>query len=62
MSDFEATVTKAAQAVYANTKTGQFIEWKLLPKNVQEEMRTIARTAITVALLDLKKSIEEDTK
>lgn len=62
MSDFEVTVTKAAQAVYNRTKTGQFIKWELLPRDVQEEMRTIARTAITVALLDLQKSIEEDRK
>lgn len=60
MSDFEATVTKAAQAVYNRTKAGQFIKWELLPRDVQEEMRSIARTAITVALLDLKKLVDED--
>lgn len=56
---FEETVDKAAQAVYANTSTAQKVRWELLPRNVQKEMRDIARTAITVALVDLHDSIKE---
>jgi hypothetical protein len=56
---FEETVDKAAQAVYARTKTGGTIRWELLPRNVQDEVRSVARTAITVALVDLRESIKE---
>jgi hypothetical protein len=54
---FEETVDKAAQAVYDRTPTGGSIRWELLPRNVQDEIRTVARTAITVALVDLHDSI-----
>lgn len=50
---FDETVLKAAKAVYANTKAGQSIPWDLLPRDVQEELQTVARIAITVALKDL---------
>jgi hypothetical protein len=58
---FEETVLKAAQAIYDNTKTGQSIRWELLPRLVQEEMQTIARIAITVALVDLHAAISSET-
>jgi hypothetical protein len=58
---FEETVLKAAQAIYDNTHTGQSIRWDFLPQNVQEEMQTIARIAITVALVDLRDSILDGT-
>ena len=58
---FEETVLKAAQAIYDNTKTGQSIRWEFLPRLVQEEMQTIARIAITVALVDLRDSILDGT-
>jgi hypothetical protein len=54
---FEETVDKAARAIYANTKTAITIDWELLPRNVQEDMRGIARTAITVALVDLRETL-----
>lgn len=57
---FDETVDKAAQAVYAKTKTAGTVEWGLLPRNVQDEIRSVARTAITVALVDLRDSIRED--
>jgi hypothetical protein len=56
---FDETVDKAAQAVYARTKTGGTIRWELLPRDVQEEIRSVARTAITVALVDLRDSLKE---
>lgn len=62
MSDkptFAETVDKAAQAIYANTKTAGKVQWGLLPRNVQKEMRDIARTAITVALVDLRTMLRE---
>lgn len=59
---FEETVTKAAQAIYARTKTGATIRWELLPRDVQTEMESVARTAITVALVDLRDSIASDIK
>jgi hypothetical protein len=54
---FEETVDKAAQAVYAKTPTAGAVQWDLLPRNVQKEIRDVARTAITVALVDLRDSI-----
>lgn len=57
---FEETVDKAAQAVYAKTKTASKVQWGLLPRNVQKEIRDLARTAITVALVDLRDTIRED--
>jgi hypothetical protein len=57
---FDETVTKAAQAIYARTKTGRSIRWELLPRNVQEEIQSVARVAITVALVDLRESIKEE--
>lgn len=57
---FEETVDKAAQAVYAKTKTARKVQWALLPRNVQKEIRDLARAAITVALVDLRDSIRED--
>ena len=57
---FEETVDKAAQAVYYRTQTGQSVKWELLPRNVQKEIRDLARTAITVALVDLRDSIKAD--
>jgi hypothetical protein len=57
---FEETVENAAQAVYARTKTAGKVQWGLLPRNVQDEIRSLARTAITVALVDLRESIRED--
>lgn len=57
---FEETVTKAAKAIYARTKTGSTIRWELLPRKVQSEMESVARTAITVALVDLRESIKAD--
>lgn len=58
--ELEETVDRAAQAVYANTKTGGMIRWELLPRNVQDEIRSVARTAITVALVDLRETIKAD--
>ena len=57
---FEETVLKAAQAVYERTKAAKTIKWELLPRNVQEEIQSLARTAITVALVDLRDAIKED--
>ena len=59
---FEETVDKAAQAVYAKTKTASKVKWELLPRNVQKEIRDLARTAITVALVDLRDTIREDLR
>lgn len=50
---FDDTVLKAAKAVYANTESAQRIPWDLLPRNAQDEIQTVARIAITVALKDL---------
>jgi hypothetical protein len=58
--EFEETVDKAAQAIYAKTSTGQNVQWDLLPRNVQNEIRNVARTAITVALVDLRDTIRAD--
>lgn len=57
---FEETVERAAQAVYAKTKTASKVQWGLLPRNVQKEIKDLARTAITVALVDLRDSIKDD--
>lgn len=58
---FDETITKAAKAIYARTKTGGTISWDLLPRNVQEEMESVASTAITVALVDLREYITGQT-
>lgn len=59
---FEETVDKAAQAVYAKTKTAGKVQWALLPRQVQKEIRDLARTAITVALVDLRDSIKAEVE
>ena len=59
---FEETVDKAAQAVYLTTETASKVNWELLPRNVQKEIRDVARTAITVALVDLRDTIAGGAK
>jgi len=54
---FDETVDKAAQAIYAKTPTAAKVKWDLLPRNVQQEIREVAKTAITVALVDLRDMI-----
>lgn len=54
------TVDKAAQAVYLHTPTSLKVKWALLPRNAQKEIRDLARTAITVALVGLRDTIKTD--
>lgn len=56
---FEETVDKAARAVYARTPSSETILFDLLPNNVQDDIREIAKTAITVALIDLRETLKE---
>ena len=59
---FDETVDKAAQAVYLQTKTAGTVQWGLLPRLVQDDIRSLARTAITVALVDLRDTIKESSE
>ncbi|WP_427130356.1 hypothetical protein [Pseudarthrobacter sp. S9] len=49
MADITEVVDAAAKAVYLKTPTSRLVEWELLPRNVQHEIRELALTAINAA-------------